>query len=182
MSDKIVMNKDNFIKETWYYDSKNRRSKRYVYKCNDCDNEVHVRKCELDKRKGDCSSCSARKSIKKNSLHCRLRPYEAKFNIFKTKCPETDLVYEDYLLFVGKSCTYCDVSLDWQPHGENNPGFWLDRMDGTLGHVKGNLTVCCGLCNHTKRSVFTYQEFLEIGKIIKNIRHNRKLPMNGTGC
>lgn len=177
-----MINPKNFIRVEYFKNGKKGKYRKYVYKCNTCDNEIKARKCEIPKRSGKCISCCGKSTIKYAIENNKLRPYESKYNLFKKRCPETDLSYEDYLQFVGKSCTYCDYKLNWQEHGENNPGFWLDRMDSNLGHVKGNLTVCCGLCNHTKRSVFTYEEFLEIGKAIKSIRHKRELPTNGTGC
>jgi hypothetical protein len=63
--------------------------------------------------------------------------------------------------------------MPWQEHGENNPGFWLDRKDNSIGHLKGNLVVCCGNCNKTRRDAFSYEEFLLLAPILKQIRINK---------
>lgn len=145
-----------------------------IFKCSNCSNEIRTRKTFLKLHPGICRSCSCKKTIKIAQLSNRLRPFEAKYNIFKYKCPETDISYDDYLEFTKiPNCHYCEQTMPWQPFGENNPGFWLDRKDNNLGHLNGNLVVCCGVCNKTKRDEFTYEEFLQLAPVLKKIRENR---------
>lgn len=75
---------------------------------------------------------------------------------------------------MGKNCNYCEKIMKWQPYGENNPGFWLDRKDSKLGHMNGNLVVCCGLCNYTKTNRYTYEEFMLLAPVLKQIRLARE--------
>lgn len=149
------------------------RYKLYLFKCSSCDNTILSRKSAFKKHGGKCQSCSAKITIKCAQEKNRLRPFEARFNIFKKKCQETDLQYEDYLEFTYiKNCHYCEKTLNWIPH-DNNPGFWLDRKDNKLGHKKGNLVTCCGVCNFTKTDEFSYEEFLLLAPALKQIRINR---------
>lgn len=148
----------------------------YLFKCIKCDSLIKSRKCYFIKHSGECKKCSAQRTIKIAIETCRLRPFEAKFNIFKQKCPETNLSFLDYLEFTKiKNCDYCEDIIPWKEYDHNTNGFWLDRKDNNLGHIKGNLTVCCALCNFTKRNEFSYKEFKLIGKVIKQIRENRAL-------
>jgi len=165
--------KENAIRTEWYKSSKSNRLRLYIFICN-CGKELKIRPSYLSRHSGICKSCNGKKTIKKAQVSNRLRPYESKFNLFKTRCPETDLNYEDYLKFVGTDCHYCERKLPWQPFGENNPGFWLDRKDNNIGHLKMNLVTCCGICNNTKRDEFTYEEFMLLATVLKQIRELRQ--------
>lgn len=108
----------------------------------------------------------------------RKRPFEARYNNFlaKTKLdnPKTDITYEDYLQYTKiPNCHYCERPINWQPYGDNIPGFFLDRKDNNKTHTKDNVVVCCGPCNSTKRNYFNYEEFLLVGPILKQIRLDR---------
>lgn len=104
----------------------------------------------------------------------KTRPYEAAFNTLvsnaKRRNLECDLTYEDYLSFTQiKFCTYCGAEVFWV---ERSGHKWsqkqnLDRRDNTKGYLKTNLTVCCWRCNNIKRNHFTYEQFIEIGKLIR---------------
>lgn len=65
-----------------------------------------------------------------------------------------------------KSCYYC---------GANNVPIGMDRIDNNKGHTKNNVVPSCQICNKVKNNIFTVEEFVEIGKIIANIRLKRKL-------
>jgi hypothetical protein len=168
----VSLNKEDAIRVDWYLSDKSNRLRLYIFQCS-CGNEIRSRPSYLHKHSGLCNVCNGKKTIGQAQIKNRLRPFEAKFNIFKVKCPETNLTYDDYLTFVDKNCHYCDRILPWQAFGENNPGFWLDRKDNNLGHTKGNLVVCCGVCNMTKRHEFSYQEFLLLAPTLKIIRQQR---------
>jgi len=173
--------KGDAIRWEWYESKKSNRTRIFIFQCV-CGNEIRTKTSRFKKHSGLCLSCSAKKTIKKAQKANRLRPYEAKYNIFVSKCPETDLAYEDYLKFVGKNCTYCKVTLPWEPFGENNPGFWLDRMDNNKGHIKGNLVTCCGTCNLTKRGHFSYAEFMLLAPILEKIRIQREIDCVSGSC
>lgn len=150
---------------------RNTTYKVYVFNCTTCSGEVRCRKTYFKEHSTICRICAPKITIKSCHATNRLRPYEAKYKIFKKRCPETNLSYEDYLEFTKiPNCSYCDMQLPWQAHGENNPGFWLDRKTCSLGHIKGNLVTCCGLCNMTKRNAFSYEEFMLLAPALKQIR------------
>ena len=151
----------------------------YVFKCIKCTNDIYARKCYFPLHSGECKSCSSKRIMKENGQVNRKRPFEARYNNFISKTrldnPKTDITYEDYLEYTKiDNCHYCERKINWEPYGENIPGFFLDRMDNNRSHTKDNVVVCCGPCNQTKRNYFTYEEFLKIGKVLKEIRIERE--------
>lgn len=46
----------------------------------------------------------------------------------------------------------------------------LDRKDNSKGYSIKNCVVCCTVCNLTRGNRFTYEQFLEIGKLLSELR------------
>lgn len=65
-----------------------------------------------------------------------------------------------------KKCLYC---------GTDSVPIGMDRINNHKGHSTDNVVPCCQVCNKTKNNIFTVEEFMEIGKIIAEIRTKRKL-------
>ena len=128
-----------------------------------CGKEFHRRGTVLltGKSKG-CRSCN--NGFKK-------RPYESLFNILVTMSKgrtTVELTYEEYLTFTSKpKCFYCGTKVTWKPHSDNAHGHHLDRKDNSLGYSKENCVVCCPRCNRAKPDHFTYEEWRQIGKLIR---------------
>lgn len=103
----------------------------------------------------------------------RLRPFEALYNTLVKQAKGRAVVhlsYEDYLSFTAqKSCHYCDVHLVWEPFNKMN-GHKLDRKNNSLGYSRSNCVVCCSRCNRAKSNHFTYEEWVQIGAVIKSWR------------
>jgi hypothetical protein len=103
----------------------------------------------------------------------RLRPYEAIFNTLRRSAKrsqkEITLTYEDFLAFTSiMHCHYCGQQIIWNKHNARSSIYNLDRVDNTQGYVKNNLVVCCKRCNYAKADRFTYDEWTQIGKLIKS--------------
>ncbi len=155
---------EDAIRIEWRKNGNKGRFRIYIFNCSICNNEIKSKKSYFIKHSGLCITCSSKNTIKLAQEQNRLKPFEARYNIFKNKIKDepikTDVTYEVYLEFTKiKNCTYCDKFMNWLPY-DNNPGFWLDRKDNNKYHTKDNLTVCCGDCNKTKRDFFTYEEFM----------------------
>jgi hypothetical protein len=100
------------------------------------------------------------------------RPFESLYNVLclmaKDRC-DVLLSYEDYLTFTKTSiCHYCGVNITWLPHGYNAHGHHLDRKENSLGYSKSNCVVCCSRCNRAKSDHFTYEEWIQIGEVIRS--------------
>ena len=143
--------------------------------CPECNKIMrYTNKSNLDKSIRLNLSC-------KNCKH-KLRPYEYIYNhlkyISKRRKIECQLTYEDFLEFTNiKKCTYCNELVNWKTHtfNKNNKksGYNLDRIDNNLGYIKSNCCVCCPMCNSIKSNKFSYEEMLELGKIVSNIKRKR---------
>jgi len=154
----------------------------YIFKCKnkDCKRTFNVQMYKLNnKRTGFCASCVS-KIIRKNVIQkTQLKPFEALFNRFKKKArlanSKNCLTYKQFLNFTTiKKCHYCNVHINWILNKKKNV-YNLDRIDNNKPYKIENCVVCCSICNFTKRNVFTYKEFLKIGKVIKQIRKKRNL-------
>ena len=117
-----------------------------------------------------------KKSKRVIGCHCgfshRGRPFESLFNtiahLAKRRGISVSLTYEEYLGFTSiTECHYCDAPLIWEPFNKVN-GHKLDRKDNSLGYSKENCVVCCSFCNRAKSNIFTYEQFLQIGDLIRS--------------
>lgn len=103
----------------------------------------------------------------------RLRPYEAVFNTFRREAKRSQkdvgITYEDFLAFtLILRCHYCGHPIIWSKYNIQSSVYNLDRTDNTRGYTKDNLVVCCKRCNYAKADRFTYDEWTQIGKLIKS--------------
>ena len=138
-------------------------------------------KCEC----GDITEVSANnlKGGKVISCGCALkgcnrrRPYEWLYSGMVASSKERgltlDITYDDFAEFTKiEVCHYCTGRVWWNPHstdhmrGEHTRSYNLDRKDSSLGYLKNNIVVCCTRCNRAKNNLFTYEEWVEIGKVI----------------
>lgn len=90
----------------------------------------------------------------------------------------TDISYEDFIGYTDiKKCHYCDVDITWTEYSANKGKFCggvnLDRKDSNRGYFKDNCVVCCKRCNRGKSDLFTYDEWVEIGKVIKSFAQTK---------
>ncbi|MCW3788524.1 hypothetical protein [Plebeiibacterium sediminum] len=101
------------------------------------------------------------------------------------KCPELDFYeFKDWYENTDKKCYYCEITEDdlaklWQNHPDltkRNRGrkLEIERLEPNLPYsVTTNLVFSCYWCNNAKTDTFTQDEFLKVGKVIKDIWKNR---------
>ncbi len=77
------------------------------------------------------------------------------------------LKYEEWLPLISQPCFYCEGPL-------NPTGIGLDRKDHEGAYEAGNVVQCCGVCNSVRIKVFTFEEMIEMGKVIKKLRLARE--------
>ena len=75
-----------------------------------------------------------------------------------------DYTIDDMLEVMSKPCVYCG----------DTSRIGLDRIDNSKGHTKDNTVPCCYECNCARNNNFTYDEMLQIGKVIRDIKLKRK--------
>ena len=134
---------------------------RWSCKC-DCGNITTVLGQQLTKGQRSCGC----------SLRSHLRPYESLYNRLKTMTKhKVDLTYEEFEELTKRgACHYCGIPLVWRARYAGRGGWQLDRKDTKGAYSVGNCVVCCKRCNWGKGSLFTYEEWLQIGNLIRSWR------------
>jgi len=68
---------------------------------------------------------------------------------------EINLDANDFSDYFNSDCSYCGDKID---------GVGIDRVDNSIGYLKGNVCSCCSTCNYMKRNM-SKEEF--IGQCLK---------------
>lgn len=150
--------------------SKDRKYTYYYFYCSVCYKEFSVRgKGYLSKHSGKCRSCCKRGPAFYSTY--RNTKSMAKFRkIF------FNITFKEFLKFTEfKYCHYCGGTVKWTPHftKENQNGVGrcnMDRKDSLKGYTLDNIVISCLACNVGKSNIFSYEEFLEVIKILQQFR------------
>ena len=124
----------------------------------------HFSECKRCKNK----KTNERKSTSPNSFYERIRERDSNIQMSK----------EDFVRWYqvqAKECVYCGVpeanlKEDFLSLNRLSNRLQIDRMNNDLGYREDNIVLACKFCNMFKSSVFTYEEMLTIGEIIKKKR------------
>ena len=160
------------ISNEWSDKAKARRVRTRCVCGKEFDN--HVYRLEA----GKSLSCGCRRNTR------RLAPFESTYNalkqIAKKRRKDFSLLYTDYLNFTfQQDCFYCGDRILWVARGrcsrkEKPPKGYLtknlDRKDNTKGYSVENCVVCCGRCNKVKGRFLSFEEMVEVGKILRKFR------------
>jgi hypothetical protein len=112
----------------------------------------------------------------------RKRPYEALYNGWKNRLDKLDnhrifISYEEFLTFTDvNECHYCGAQIHWAKFRQRGKDYSsatnLDRKDSALPYTMDNIVVCCKRCNIGKNTHFTYDEWKQLGDVIRTWREN----------
>ncbi len=143
-----------------------KRRGTYLCRC-DCGNERVIAGSNLKNRTSkSCGDCGQR--------HNTLPPFMSLYNRLVADATrngrEVRLTFSDFLAFTKISeCHYCGASVHWRQRGcAKFSACNLDRMHNELYYAVHNVVVCCVRCNRAKSNHFTYDEWVEIGKVIRS--------------
>jgi len=153
----------------------NRKSTIWKCKC-DCGNEHTVASQELRAKHTQSCGCLRLKCIRK-------LPYQwlhsALIRNAKRNGHKCDITYEQFIEFTKLSkCHYCGNKIIWPKHSIDKLGKYqlqrynLDRKDNEKGYSIDNCVICCKLCNKIKSNIFSYDEMIEVGKILSKRNQN----------
>ena len=116
--------------------------------------------------------------IKSCGCSIYIRPYESLYNycMFHANREHPELLhtltFEEFVEFTASPfCHYCGEAVVFVVRNINGARairYNLDRKNNAEGYCKPNLVVCCKVCNYTKGNRFTYEQFIEIGKVIRS--------------
>lgn len=149
-----------------------------VYQCRSCASKRTKTQDEIEKiRKGVEKFYNEKHNNKKKEFYNK----NPKVNNYKPtitsrisrECKHRDKKYSENTrfdftsneleVFIANGCFYCG---DTQNIG-------LDRIDNSKGHCKSNVIASCSTCNMTRGNRFTVEEFIKIGKVVKEIKKER---------
>lgn len=95
-------------------------------------------------------------------------------------------VFYNWIISTERKCEYCDITeeeigrlliakkLDTKRIGTRGRSLEYDRKEPNLKYSQlDNIVLCCYWCNNAKTDTFTYDEFKEIGKVIKSVWSER---------
>ena len=106
-------------------------------------------------------------------------------NKWQAKCPDVDFItFKDWYEKIDKKCFYCHITENeiqrlWKKYPKltkRNRGkkLEIERLKPNIPYnITSNLVFSCYWCNNAKTDTFSQSEFIEIGKVIKNIWMNR---------
>ena len=126
-------------------------------------------------RAGYTKGCGCNpRSNRKADYHCLY------VNLVKTarhEQHEVGITFTDFVEYTKLDrCHYCGGKLKWAKHRRDENGFSgynLDRKNPALGYTADNIVPCCGRCNMAKGRRFTYEEWVEIGKVIATFQERK---------
>lgn len=135
---------------------------RYIKGKNYTNEEILFGKIRKSRGKVTSISTISDEQKKRDKISKMLSAYKCKdkkkgFNTTITKEYLEDIIYN-------KKCIYCG----------DTENIGLDRIDNSRGHEIGNVVPCCYECNVARGDNFSFEEMMEIGKVIKKIKENRQ--------
>ena len=121
------------------------------------------------RKSSKCKSCS----YKGVRINRRLKPYESLYNnLLKRNRHPVEITYDEfYSIIKDQECHYCGVDLkmnNYRKKGEST-ATCLDRKDTLLSYTVSNTVPCCPKCNYGKGKWFSYEEWVKVGEVLKNI-------------
>lgn len=133
--------------------------------------EFHVKKRDQYKTTLESSCKLCQRPKRKQTKKAWEKTDKGRFGHLKNNAKRRNITLEltlEEFLFIIKNgkCQYCEGDI-----GEI--GSRIDRIDSKLGYTKDNCVPCCKECNWMKSNIWSYSEFLEIGKIVKLLKDRR---------
>ena len=149
----------------------------YTKRCSKCKEtkEIHLftkNRTRYDGLGSHCKMCHAAKhrepsDKEKNKIVVRepKNRFKRSQNSAKDRKVSWELTYYQWIMLIlGKGCHYCDGRLP-------ETGSSLDRKDSSIGYIRENVVPCCWECNKVKCDLLTYEEMVEVGKLLKRLRN-----------
>jgi hypothetical protein len=143
----------------------------YYFDCKECGVEINSQHQYLKNHSGLCRSCTQKGPD--------LFPaYNNLVNNRHAIHVPVELTYEEFILLASDpKCHYCDKEL-CRTSSKSKPNYrayMLDRKDNSKSYSFENCVPCCWSCNQIKGSRFSYEEFLKIAVVIRDINQSRSL-------
>ncbi len=148
--------------------------KTFTFECINCGSDIKSQSSQLKTHSGKCRKCTQRKKPYEHILNELIHTCN-KRNIHKVTINHNEFIE----IIKDSTCHYCDKELIFHPYTRNensnyvSRAYQLDRKDNDLGYNIDNVVPCCWNCNRIKSDIYTYDEFLLLSPILKEIHKNK---------
>jgi hypothetical protein len=136
------------------------------FNCLKCQIDISTQHGYHKKHTGLCASCSQKKQPFQSA-------YTQMLGAHRRKGWVDVMSYDEFIAFCTMTdCHYCDTEIRRSTkRGElGYRGYFLDRKNNDKGYLYSNCVPCCWECNQAKGNRYTYQEFIAISDLIKQMR------------
>jgi len=122
--------------------------------------------------------------VSKDSVNQRKGLSSVYRRVKKNCCPEWEISPQEFYSWYEKRlnqqkgrCEYCHLPGDtqhyyqkWFRDGRRGQRLEVDRIESKASYSPDNCVLACYPCNNAKSDIFSYAEFLEIGKAIQRVK------------
>jgi len=147
--------------------------KVYTFECSECGSDIKAQSSHLKTHSGKCMRCTQKGKPYHHILNELIHTCKKKNKV------EVSLNYDEFINIIEDSkCHYCDKPLIFNKHtrDENSNhvsrAYQLDRKDNNLGYHLDNVVTCCWNCNRIKSDIYSYEDFMKLSPILKEL-HNK---------
>jgi hypothetical protein len=138
----------------------------WVVECLACGKKSTETTYHLRVNKRGCPSCTKENEHPLQSVFAHLK------RAARQRDWEVSLTLEELSeIATANACHYCGEVISWPKHKASRAN--LDRKNSALGYSKENVVPCCWGCNTAKGNQFSYNEFMRIAPLIREIKAER---------
>lgn len=163
-----MLEKEKALKIEKRKSKSNHSYKVFYFQCTDCKDEIKAQLSQLKTHSGKCRSCT-QKGEPYKFIYTELKDH-------RNNNVEFTLSFKEFLNIISKpKCEYCDIDLIYNKHSRDenrnyvSRAHQLDRKNNNKGYTLDNVVPCCWECNRLKSDRFTYEEFMQLSPVLKNI-------------
>lgn len=143
-------------------------TKDYWYKHKGREFSVCAIKARERKRKWCKNNKDKVREYKRREGYRYKQSFKGRYAYLKKECKrrkkDLEINVEQYIEIVKlNECHYCGSELPKQGSG-------IDRKDSSIGYLIDNVVSCCYACNKIKNDTLTYNEMIEVAKLLKELR------------
>lgn len=104
--------------------------------------------CEHNRRRERCKECNAPIPITIKNMVYHSKQHDKKNNRYDQVNFIDYCFVKNLIDDCNNKCFYCDCELQYQQYADNLGT--IERLDNSIGHIKGNCVIACRTCNFSK--------------------------------
>lgn len=158
------------LKEVKNFNKNSNTKSGYQGYCRDCRKKRYLEDKDVILKKNRARYYKDHE-LSKQRNKIRSRKPNARFTMLKRGAKlrglSVELSFKDYLEIIKDgTCHYCSAALP-------EFGGGVDRKDSDFGYAPNNSVPCCSECNSVKSDYLSYNEMVEVAKLLKKLRNDK---------